>query len=175
VKHYKKVQCRAITSNGGKAKCRVCTGPSSSRSSYAEQVYAMLDDMEEVKAWAAESHAVAGQITVLGVDHWVQHKGYDIELLDPPGYLIEIQGEQHRNKLNTMPNSTDVSIRHRVALDAEYARAAQRARYTMIQLHLEEGEDATARCDRWESSIREAIQDCVGYSKGLLQQLSLTR
>jgi len=97
----------------------------------------MLDDMEEVKAWAAESHAIAGQITVWGVKHLVQHKGFDIELLDPPGYLIEIQGEQHRNKLNTMPNSTDVCISHRVALDAAYARAAQLAKYTMILLCLE--------------------------------------
>jgi len=158
VKHFKKVQCHTISNSGGKVTCRVCTGLSSSRSSYAEEVYAMLDDMEEVKAWAAESHAVAGQITVWGVNHLVQHKGYDIELLDPPGYLIEIQGEQHRNKLSTMPNSTDVSISHRVALDAAYARAAQHAKYTMILLCLEEGEDTAARCDRWESLIREAIE-----------------
>lgn len=85
-------------------------------------------------------------------------KAWDILIVDPPGILIEVQGEQHNSKLNTMPNSTHISLTSVAGFDEKCALAAVGAGYTVVWLLLREGESETHCRHRWKALIVKAIQ-----------------
>lgn len=128
-------------------------------------MYNICDASKAISAWAAEVHAVQGTICVQGVGHNLGKKAWDVLTIDPPGILIEVQGEQHSSKPNTMPNNIHSSLDFVAGFDAQCAQAAVGAGYTVVWLQLREGESDTHRRLRWKALIEKAIQQRQGNSQ----------
>lgn len=164
-KHVQKKQCSTVARSAPTFPCKVCTAGNKAASRYAREVYSMCDASTAILAWAAEVHAMQGTICVQGLGRNLGKKAWDVLTIDPPGILIEVQGEQHSSKLNTMPNNTHSSWASVAGFDAQCAQAAVRAGYTVVWLQLREGESDTHRRLRWKALIEKAIQQRQGNNE----------
>lgn len=158
-KHVQKKQCSTVARTAATLACQICKADNNAVSRYAREAYTMCDGTKEILAWAVEVHAVQGTICVEGVGQSLGKKAWDILIVDPPGILIEVQGEQHSSKLNAMPNSTHISLTSVAGFDEKCALAAVGAGYTVVWLLLREGESESHRRHRWKALIVKAIQE----------------
>jgi hypothetical protein len=152
-KHMRYMQCQQVTRTGAALPCRACQGFGSS---YEKTAYAACNRVPQVKAWAAEAHAVRGQYEHEGQLFSISRHSWDIVILKPCRVLIEVQGEQHTCKLNTQANSNDDSLASRHSRDRALAEAAVALGYSVVWLL--PGEER-GRLRRWTALIEQAVRD----------------
>ena len=141
----------AIARSSRSLACRICEGQGSS---YEKQLYRLLGGLDAVRAFAAEAYAVAGEYQQEGLSVNLNRHSWDILTLEPANLLIEVQGEQHSDKLMTKPNCADDTLQERSSRDAALrAGAVQQGFYVLWLLP----GDERGRTRRWKAAILKII------------------
>lgn len=129
-------------------------------------MYDILDEEECVKRFSLESKSLVVRERVRLSDGSIIHpskKPWDATIIDPPGLLIEMQGEGHSSNLVNMRNAVELSIAEKQERDLAYANVAIRAGWSVLWLWVDRsvgGPDMHR--DRWVAQIREAVAYVVG-------------
>lgn len=146
-------------------RCRVCQQQGST---YEKELYRILDRHRCVKAYAVEAHAVQGQVKYEGVVVVLGRQRWDVVLLQPPGVLIAVQGEQHHSKPDTRRNSRSrckAALNDTITRDHVVAAGATQQCFQVVWLV--PGKTA-GRTRRWTAVINQAIDDAAAGRKGKL-------
>jgi hypothetical protein len=150
-KHRRFLSSDRITRLDGHMQCKVCSGGGSS---FERECYRLLDKMQEVVAFAVQACAMGGKIQYEGgVVHVGKHK-WDVMLLQPGKVLIEVQGEQHSNKVDTRTNNQGRSLADQKQRDMALAQAAINVGYHVVWLH---PGAMRGRTKRWRETIQGAV------------------
>lgn len=163
-KHMRMLSCQRVTRCSYSLDCRICKGHGSK---LEKLVYAILDQMPAVKAFAVEAYAVSAEIQHEGETLHVNRHSWDVMMLEPAKLLIEVQGEQHSSKLMTKPDCKDTSLDSRINRDHALATAAVNAGYHVLWLTPDQERNRRAR---WLKAIKLVLQQMAVNTPPRLHQ-----
>lgn len=165
-KHCAQVSVRSANYSATALACHVCKGQGSKPE---RLLYELLDKEECVQLYAVESFSLVQKAQVSLQDGTVicpNLKRWDVTTLQPPGLLVEVQGEGHSSKLVTRRNNTDDTITNRQLKDIGYAEAAQREGWSVLWLWWDEGcTKPHTLAEKWAAELRKAVEHVVAGGK----------
>lgn len=157
-KHYRFVGVEVVSRSSNAFACRVCEGKGSE---HEQLMYRLLDSEPLVQHYAVEACSLSGTAQQVSGGERVavsssRHR-WDVMLLQPPGLLIEVQGEGHESKEDTRPHNEGITVADRQSRDAALAAAATAAGYSVLWAHAGARDQQRGRHSRWKAGLRAAL------------------
>lgn len=157
-KHYRFVGVEVVSRSSSAFACRVCDGKGSE---HEQLMYRLLDSEPLVQQYAVEACSLTGTAQQVsggeGEAVCSSRHRWDVMLLQPPGLLIEVQGEGHESKEDTRPHNEGITIAARQRRDAALAAAARASGYSVLWASAGAPGQQRGRSSRWRAGLRAAL------------------